>query len=75
MSLDKLSADAIESGKEHPFVQALLRELKVRLINTEQVLRNEAGHGDVSHQRLCQLGGRAAELWAVIRLIDETKGG
>lgn len=72
--LDRLSQEVVESGKEHPFVQALLTELEGRLGNLLNTLQNAAGVGDGTHQRLCQLGGRAVELADVIRTINNVQG-
>lgn len=72
--LDRLSREAVESGKEHPFVQALLTEFEDRLGNVLHALQNQAGVGDATHQRLCQLGGRAVELADIIRTINSVQG-
>lgn len=68
--LDKLSPQTLEAGREHPFVEALERELSARLGEmTARLIETSAEGG--APERLYQLGGRVSELKNVIRLIRE----
>ncbi len=72
--LDKLSQETIESGREHPFVQALLREFADRLQGLRDTLVMAGGTGDSGARHLYQIGGRAFQLNEVIRIIKTAKG-
>lgn len=72
--LDKLSQETIEAGREHPFVQALLREFKERLVGLRDTLVVSAGVGNAGERYLYQTGGRAFQLDEVIRVIQSAKG-
>lgn len=70
----KLPKETIESGQEHPFVLAVLREMKERLHGLRETLQVSAGVGDLPHHKLCQLGGRAFELSEWVRSIETAQG-
>lgn len=72
--LAKLSQETIDSGRDHPFVQALLRELKERYQGLRDTLMSAAGIGDAGERHLHQLGGRAFQLNEVIRTIESVQG-
>ena len=70
--LERLSAEVVESGREHPFVQALLRALEARKRElTDRLVLVAAQGGDVNAPTLFQLGARAAELAQVLGTVAE----
>ena len=76
MIFDKLSREVVESGREHPFVQALLRELRDRLHGLRDSLVMAAGTSqhEGADRHLCQLGGRAFQLNEVVWMIAKAEG-
>lgn len=63
MSLEKLSPDAVASGREHPFVMALERDIEARLTDlTGRLTENASFLALEGSAVLFQLGGRIAEL-------------
>lgn len=71
--IDKLGADVVEEGKNHPFVQALRVELAHRHRQCAKLLEAKSAAGE-GHAVLAGLGGRAAELRSVMELIARTEG-
>ncbi len=66
--IDKLSADVVQSGKEHPFVIALLKELRARRENL-QLAAESASHPSPAHTL-----GKLSALRDVITTIENAKG-
>lgn len=73
MSLEKLSEELVEEGRGHPFVEALLVDLRARQATLAMQLAGNAADG-AGNEKLWPTGGRMAELAHVIRLITTTKG-
>ena len=73
-SLARLRKPTVESGREHPFVEALLAELYHRKEEMIAVMvangnaRDPAGHG------LLTMGARLYEVDQVIQMIERTEG-
>lgn len=68
-----LSQEVIEEGREHPFVEALVKEFRSRHDELLGKLRDGLSSGASEHLLRAQ-AGRAAELWEVIRLIMKVEG-
>ena len=69
-----VSQRVIEEGRSHPFVEALVRELRARRAVVLTKLTDAAANAIDSTEspRLYQLAGRAASYEEVIRLIETT---
>ncbi len=63
-----------EEGRAHPFVEALVREIRARRVGVLTKLQEAAASASDAAEspRLYQLGGRAASYEEVIRLIETT---
>lgn len=73
MTLDKLTADVIESGKEHPFVRLLLEELRRYRSQAMEMLMHRAGEGAAIEQ-IHALGGKALQADWTIKAIESARG-
>lgn len=68
-----LTQDLIDEGREHPFVEALVKELRSRHDELLDKLRDGLSN-DGSEPLLRAQAGRAAAFADVIRLIRTTEG-
>jgi len=71
LSLDQLSAEDVETGKSHPFVRALVRELAQR--HAAAVTSFESAGRD-SDPVLRYYSTRAATFREVLSIIERAKG-
>ena len=72
MSIDKLSAGLVEEGKEHPFVEALVGELRARRLSALTAVVGLAHSG--SDLTIRHHASRAHELTEVLSIIERAKG-
>ncbi len=73
MDLDQLKQEVIEEGREHPFVQVLVANLRKRHANWQSELTAAACTG-VEAGTLGSLAGRAREAQEIVRIITDTTG-
>ncbi len=66
--IDKLDAETVQAGKEHPFVLALLKELRARRDNL-QLAAESPTHGTPAHTL-----GKLSALRDVMTTIENAKG-
>jgi hypothetical protein len=71
--IDKLPAEVVLQGREHPFVVALVKELRVKresaLLEVEGIATSNAVDGAVR-----AVLGRCRAIHEVIRMIEQAKG-
>lgn len=71
--LEKLSVETAESGREHPFVEALTRGLEARQAELTDFLINTAAsaHGPNAGYFTSHYGARVFEVREILKIIRE----
>lgn len=73
MGLDQLKQEVIEEGRGHPFVEALVKDLRQRRQNLVNELVGTASAG-FDHGTVCGVAGRARAMGDILQLITATAG-
>jgi hypothetical protein len=72
--ISALKQEVVEDGREHPFVVALVHELRKRLADYHFQLEGAASSGGEQMPRIYSLGGGAREVRSTIQLIEQAEG-
>jgi hypothetical protein len=73
MTIGNLKENVIEEGREHPFVRALVNEVRSMQLVAQAAVVGMAASGGNEWQLRCN-AGRAVAFADVLRLIEKAKG-
>ena len=72
--IDKLDAETVDEGKQHPFVVALMKELRAKYDTAVSDCVYASAHNTLTDGALRSRLGRASALLETMELIAKAKG-